>query len=92
MRLVITPLLRRVLRRAYADLARMEDVLRRSDLDWTSVRPPQLTDRPLTGRYRTALDRNLRGGVRIGRADVAHAMLALLDRPRTIGHSVSVAY
>jgi len=30
----------------YADLAQMEDVLRNSDLDWTAVRPPRLTDKP----------------------------------------------
>jgi uncharacterized protein YbjT (DUF2867 family) len=38
----------------YADLAEMEDILRQSGLDWTVVRPPRLTGRPLTGIYRTA--------------------------------------
>lgn len=47
----------------------MEDVLRNSDLDWTVFRPPRLTDKPLTGRYRTALGQNLRGGFLISRAD-----------------------
>ena len=45
----------------YADLALIEDVFRESDLG-TVVRPPQLTDGPLTGRYpyRTNLRRGLR--------------------------------
>jgi putative NADH-flavin reductase len=75
----------------YADLARMEDVLRGSGLDWTVSRPPRLTDKPPTGRYRTALDRNVRGGVTVSRADVAHHMLACLDQPSTIGHTVGIA-
>ena len=48
--------------KVYDDLARMEDILRDSGLDWTVLRPPQLTGKPLTGRYRTAYERNVRGG------------------------------
>jgi uncharacterized protein YbjT (DUF2867 family) len=59
--------------------ALMEDVLRDSGLDWTSVRPPRLTDKPLTGRYRTAIGRNVRRGYFLARADLAHAMLGTLD-------------
>jgi uncharacterized protein YbjT (DUF2867 family) len=43
--------------KVYNDLARMEDVLRESGLDWTILRPPQLTGKPLTGTYRTAVGR-----------------------------------
>jgi putative NADH-flavin reductase len=82
---------RTMFRAHYADLAAMEDEVRDSGLDWTISRPPQLKDRPLTGRYRTALDRNIRGGVSISRADVAHQMLASLTAPETIGHAVGVA-
>ena len=35
--------------KVYADLAAMEDTLRDSGLDWTVIRPPKLTDKPLTG-------------------------------------------
>jgi uncharacterized protein YbjT (DUF2867 family) len=86
-----TPLVRRVLRDVYDDLALMEDVLRDSGLDWTVVRPPRLTDRPPTGRYRTAPGRNLRRGLFVARADVAHLMLAVLDQPATIGQAIGVA-
>jgi hypothetical protein len=55
------------------------------------VRPPRLTNRPLSGTYRTALGRNLRGGLLVSRADVAHLMLATLDRPETIGQTIGIA-
>ncbi len=75
----------------YADLARMEDAVRASGLDWTIARPPKLDDKPLSGRSRTALDQNVRGGFAISRADVAREMLRCLDRPETIGHTVGMA-
>ncbi|MEU9131439.1 NAD(P)H-binding protein [Kitasatospora sp. NPDC048540] len=92
LRTLAYPLLKAVLRAHYADLARMEDVLRDSGLDWTAVRPVYLSDKPVTGTYRTAHDQNLRHGTSISRADVAHCMLAVLTRPATVGRTVSVAY
>ncbi|MCW3813724.1 NAD(P)H-binding protein [Micromonospora sp. DR5-3] len=91
MRFVLGPAIRRVLRRHYADLALMEEELRDGVLDWTVVRPPRLTDGPLTGGYRTAYGRNIRGGLSVSRADVAHLMLALLDRPQSVRQTVGVA-
>jgi putative NADH-flavin reductase len=92
LRYVATPVIKAVLRAVYADLARMEDVMADSGLDWTVLRPPQLIDKPLTGVYRTAMGRNVRGGVRISRADLAHLMLAVLDRPETIKQTIGVGY
>ena len=85
------PLLKASLRANYADLARMEDVLRNSDLDWTVIRPPRLTGKPLTGTYRTAYGRNIRRGLFISRADVAHYMLHALTAPETVRQTVSIA-
>jgi putative NADH-flavin reductase len=75
----------------YADLALMEDELRGSGLDWTVVRPPKLTDKPLTGTYRTAYGQNLRGGWSVPRADVAQFMLRVLDEPETIKQVIGIA-
>ncbi|MGY4643983.1 NAD(P)-dependent oxidoreductase [Cellulomonas sp. URHB0016] len=83
---------KRLFKDHYADLAAMEDVVRASGLDWTIARPPRLTDRAPTGDYRTALDRNVRGGLSISRADVAHLMLRVLDQPETVGHTVGAAH
>jgi putative NADH-flavin reductase len=85
------PIIKRVFRAHYADLAQMEDVLRDSDLDWTVVRPPRLTDKPVTGRYRTAYGQNIRGGIFVSRADVAHYMLRALDQPETYRQTVGIA-
>jgi uncharacterized protein YbjT (DUF2867 family) len=75
----------------YADLAQMEDILADSGLDWTVVRPPQLTDKPFTGRYRTAYGRNIRGGWSVPRADVAHLMLRVLEQPETVKQTIGIA-
>jgi putative NADH-flavin reductase len=86
-----TPITKSVLRDRYLDLALMEDVLRGSDLDWTIFRPPLLTNGRLTGRYRTMAGRNLRGGVSVSRADVAHAMLAAIGDGSTIRQEMGIA-
>jgi putative NADH-flavin reductase len=91
MRNLLSPLTRAVLRRHYADLALMEGILRDSGLDWTIVRPPRLTDKPLTGTYRTAYGQNLRRGLLVSRADVAHLMLGVLQQPDTIEQVIGIA-
>jgi len=77
--------------KVYADLVLMEDLLVDSGLDWTVVRPPQLTDKPLTGTYRTAYGQNIRGGWSVPRADVAHLMLRVLGQPETIHQTIGIA-
>jgi putative NADH-flavin reductase len=91
-RYLADPIVKRALREHYADLARMEDVLRDSDLDWTAVRPPRLTSKPVTGSYRTALGQNIRRGLFVSRADVAHYMLSILDQAETFRQTVGIAY
>ena len=91
MRNLFSPLIRAALRKHYADLALMEDVLRDSGLDWTVVRPPRLTDKPATGSYRIAYGQNLRRGFFISRADVAHLMLRVLGQPETLQRTIGIA-
>ena len=91
MRNVFAPLTVAALRGRYSDLALMEDILRDSGLNWTAVRPPRLTDKPMTGRYRTAYGQNLRRGLFISRADVAHLMLGVLKQPAAIHQVVGIA-
>ena len=91
MRYLGSPFARAAFGKVYTDLVGMEDMLASSGLDWTSVRPPRLTSKPLTGTYRTAAGQNVRGGWFVSRADVAHFMLQALDRPETIGHTIGIA-
>lgn len=81
-----------VLKDVYADLGLMEAALARSATDWTAVRPPKLTNGPLTGVYRTVHGNDPRSARSISRADVAHAMLALVDDPAVVRQGVGVAY
>ncbi|MDA5284407.1 NAD(P)-dependent oxidoreductase [Streptomyces sp. NPDC054904] len=88
---VLHPILRRVLRDVYADLAVMEAAMGASGVRWTVVRPPRLLDRPRTGNYRRALDANVPGGKVIARGDVADALLSTLTDPSTAGHALGIA-
>jgi nucleoside-diphosphate-sugar epimerase len=87
-----TPLIKIVLRKVYVDLALMEDTLRVSGLDWTAMRPPRLTNKPRTGVYRTAYGENLKGGLTVGRGDVADAMLRAITDTKSYGTTLGVAY
>jgi putative NADH-flavin reductase len=91
-RRIVLPLISAFARDVYADLAAMEDEIRRSTTEWTIVRPPKLVNKPLTGTYRTCVGGNVPRGYSISRADVAHAMLAALDDPATVKQAVGIAY
>lgn len=67
------------LSRVFADKAAGERVLRASELDWTLVCPPMLTDGPRTGRYEAAERLRLGGMPRISRADVADFMVSQVE-------------
>jgi putative NADH-flavin reductase len=53
------------------DSAALERIFQKSQLDWTLVRPPQLTDTSFSGKYRVRLGHLPRFGFKIARADVA---------------------
>src|SRR5215813_4450828 len=92
MRFLVKPLARRTfLGQVCADMRAGEDEIRHSDLDWTIVRPPALTNKAATGSYRTAIDRNLPHGFSISRADLAACMLGLLDDPASLRRHVAIA-
>jgi putative NADH-flavin reductase len=84
-------IVQRILRKSYDDLRAMEREVRRSNLDWSIVVPPRLTDKPLTARYRSAMGHNVPSGFTVARADVAHCMLRILGDPPTFRELVFVA-
>jgi putative NADH-flavin reductase len=71
-----------LLRHPMADQRAQERFLAASDLDYTIVRPPRLTDDPPTGTYRVLPDALPSSSRRIPRADVADFMLQQLTDPR----------
>ncbi len=90
MRYILKPIGRLFLKNVFADFVAMEEVVRASGLDWTIVRPSRLTDKPLTGHYRTRRDLNLRRNFTVSRADVAHLILAVSGDSDTYGAAIHI--
>ena len=86
------PMTRRMLNNVCSDMRQAESEIHASNLDWTIFRPPRLTDKPGTGKYRIAIDRNLKRGFTISRTDLAKAVLELLNDPVTVRKHVFVAH
>jgi len=91
-RLVARYVIQRLLKHMYTDLRRMEAIVKESSADWTIIRPPQLTDKPLTANYRTAVNRFLKNCLQISRADVGHYMVNNLVNKEIYGAIVEIAY
>ncbi|MEU5958954.1 NAD(P)H-binding protein [Streptomyces sp. NPDC047525] len=89
---ITVALVSKILKPVYDDLRAMEAGLAGSATDWTSVRPPRLQDKPVTGVYRKVVGGTPASGRFIGRADVAHAMLSVIDDLSTVKQGVGVAY
>ena len=88
---MVKPILKRIFKNSYADLACMETVIAHSGLVWTIVVPPQLTDGPLTMNVRRALGHNVPFGFNISRSDVAHVMLRCISDATTHGELLFIA-
>lgn len=91
-RRLIHPLLRQFFGGGYDDMRRMEDLLARSDRDWTVFRAPRLIDGAATGTYRTVLDALPPRARSISRADLAAAMIAAVPARELFGHAVAITY
>jgi len=74
-----------------ADAAAMERIFADTDLNWTMVRPPELTDKPYTGKYRVREGHLPRFGLKISRADVADLMIKLAENHASIRKVVGIA-
>lgn len=91
LRLLTRYVLSRIFKHVYADTRLMEQYLKQSSVDWTSVRPPRLTNKPLTGQYRYVINDFLEKSFQIRRADLAHFMLHHLTDTKTFRAVVEVA-
>jgi putative NADH-flavin reductase len=77
--------------RTVADASAMERIFANTELDWTMVRPPELTDKPYTGKYRVQEGHLPRFGFKISRADVADLMIKLAENGTSIRKVVGIA-
>ncbi len=74
------------------DATAMEQIITGSRLDWTILRPPQLTDKPHTGKYRVRDGHLPPFGFNIPRADVADCFLKTLPDPTSIRKILGVSH
>lgn len=88
---VITWLLRRVSGDILDDALAHAELLKRSELDWTIVRGPRLTDAPRRGQYRLGWV-GVNASTSIGRADLADAIVDLVDTDEYRGAMPFVSY
>lgn len=86
----VSPVLRTVFKDVYAEAAAMESELAHSGLDWTVLRPGKLTNRRGKGRYRRRVGGNVPGTGTLARADLARAVLDLVDDPAVRGQTVGL--
>ncbi|WP_419701731.1 NAD(P)-dependent oxidoreductase [Mucilaginibacter sp. NFX135] len=91
-RLIAKYVIQKLLKYMYADLRKMELIIKQSDARWTIIRPPQLTDQPVTGHYRIAINDWLKDCLKISRADVAHFIIHNVNNPAVIKTTVEIGY
>jgi nucleoside-diphosphate-sugar epimerase len=72
----------------YADMRRMEELLRTSDLEWTIMRPSGLFDAPTVSAYE--LHEDQAPGIFTSRADLAASMLEQASDNRFVRKAVAV--
>ena len=78
-------------RRVVADASAMERVFTGSQLEWTMVRPPELTDKPHTGKYRVRQGHLPPFGFKISRADVADFMITAAENCSWVGKIAGIS-
>lgn len=74
-----------------ADASAMEQAFAESPLEWTMVRPPELKDKPYTGKYRFAEGQLPSFGFKVSRADVADYMVRAVESRETVGKVIGVS-
>lgn len=67
-------------------------ILSASDLDWTMVMPPMLTNGKARGKLRIDGEALPRNGSRIARADVADFMMQQIDNPQWVRKGVYISW
>jgi putative NADH-flavin reductase len=92
MKFVIKYILQRLFKYSYADMLKMETVLKHSELNWTVIRPPRLLNGDKTGIYRTIINDYLPNMSSLKRADLAHYIIHHLDDEKTFKNRVEISY
>jgi len=89
MKYIIVPF---ILKNAFKDHALQEERITESKLDWTIVRPGNMTNGKKLGRFKHGFESNAKIKLKISRADVAEFMLRQIDQLNYMYQKVGISY
>jgi len=92
MKFLIKYILQRLFKYGYADMLKMETILKHSDSNWTVIRPPRLLNGDKTGIYRTITNESLPNMSSLKRTDLAHYIIHHLEDEITFKSTVEISY
>jgi len=81
-----------ILKNAFKDHELQEKEIEQSNLDWTIVRPGNMTNGKMTENYKHGFEPTEKIKLKISRADVAHFMLNQIDNIQYIRKKVGISY
>lgn len=81
-----------ILKNAFKDHELQESVIVHSDLDWTIVRPGNMTNGKKTENYKHGFKPTEKIKLKISRSDVAHFMLNQIDNNQYLCKTVGISY
>jgi len=89
MKYIIVPL---ILKNAFKDHKLQESIIEQSNIEWTIVRPGNLTNGVITKNYKYGFSPTDNIKLKISRADVAHFMLSQIDNNHYLHKKVGLSY
>lgn len=89
MKYIIVPL---ILKNAFKDHELQESVIEKTKLDWTIVRPGNMTNGEITKTYKYGFKPTDKIKLKISRADVAHFMISQLKSNNHLHEKVGISY
>jgi len=81
-----------ILKNAFKDHELQEAVVEKSNLDWTIVRPGNMTNGKQTGEYKHGFEPTEKIKLKVSRSDVAHFMLKQVEDNQYLHRKVGVSY
>ncbi len=81
-----------VLKNAFKDHELQEAVIEESNLDYTIVRPGNMTNGKRTGNYKHGFEPTEKIKLKVSRADVAHFMLNQIDNEEYLRKKAGISY
>jgi len=83
---------RTILWKLFADIPKQEELIKKSNLKWTIVRPARLVDTDKTGQYKVGEDLSIGIFSKISRADVADFLIKNIQNDDLVGKTITISY